>query len=202
MNLFSAFFYLFSTLTVASASMVVFSRNPVHSTLFLVLSFFNVAGLFVLLGAEFLAMTLILVYVGAVSVLFLFIVMMLDINFVKLNEGFMSYLPIGACVMGVLLIELFIAFGAWKGFPNAYNLLQAPIEEHLSNTEALGRVLYTRYVYHFQSAGLILLIAMIGAIVLTLRHKPGVLRQVVADQIARCPETSVEIRKVKSGQGI
>ena len=173
------FFYLFAGVCVASAVMVVTSRNPVHSVLFLILAFVNAAGLFVLLGAEFLAMILIVVYVGAVAVLFLFVVMMLDVDFAELREGFLSYLPIGALVGAVLLAELLLVVGGWVIAPGAGNA--APVAQNVSNTQAIGLVLYTRYVYFFEAAGLILLVAMIGAIVMTLQHKPQVKRQNIAD---------------------
>src|SRR5579862_1706872 len=164
------FFYLFAGVCVASAVMVVTSRNPVHSVLFLILAFVNAAGLFVLLGAEFLAMILIVVYVGAVAVLFLFVVMMLDVDFAELREGFLSYLPVGALVGAVLLAELLLVVGGWAIAPAGGNA--APVAQNVSNTQAIGLVLYTRYVYFFEVAGLILLVAMIGAIVMTLQHKP------------------------------
>ena len=198
------FFYVFAIITVASALMVISSRNPVHSVLFLILAFVNAAGLFLLLGAEFLAMILVVVYVGAVMVLFLFVVMMLDIDFAELREGFMQYLPIGALVGFILLAELIMVLGAWTLTPELVAHPHMPIPESsaMTNTEALGRVLYTDYVYFFQAAGMILLVAMVGAIVLTLRHKVGVKRQVIADQVARTPATAIEIRKVESGKGI
>jgi NADH-quinone oxidoreductase subunit J len=198
------FFYLFAGITVASAVMVIASRNPVHSVLFLILAFVNAAGLFVLLGAEFLAMILIVVYVGAVAVLFLFVVMMLDVDFAELREGFLNYLPVGALVGAVLLAELLVVVGAWAIGPDVVKAVASPIPApgDISNTQALGLVLYTRYVYFFQASGLILLVAMVGAIVLTLQHKPNVRRQRIADQVARVPATAVEIVKVKSGQGL
>ncbi len=196
------FFYLFASLCVASALMVIASRNPVHSVLFLILAFFNAAGLFLLLGAEFLAMILVVVYVGAVAVLFLFVVMMLDVDFVELREGFLQYLPIGALVGIVFLAEILLVVGAWSIGPNVPRVIAAPIQENITNTEAIGLVLYTRYLYFFQAAGLVLLVAMIGAIVLTLRHRESVKRQNIGEQVARGPATSIEIRKVKSGQGL
>ncbi len=196
------FFYLFSAVLVASAVMVIASRNPVHSVLFLILCFFNAAGLFILMGAEFLAMILVVVYVGAVAVLFLFVVMMLDVDFVELRQGMLNYLPVGGTIGLILLVELALVLGSWAVDPGAIKIAAAPTPGGLSNTEALGRILYTQYVYYFQAAGLVLLVAMIGAIVLTLRHKPGIKRQNVADQVARGPATSIEIRKVKPGQGI
>jgi NADH-quinone oxidoreductase subunit J len=198
------FFYLFAGIAVASAVMVVTSKNPVHSVLFLILAFVNAAGLFVLMGAEFLAMILIVVYVGAVAVLFLFVVMMLDVDFTELRQGFLNYLPVGALIGAVLLAELLVVLGAWAIGPDVAKAITSPIPPagDISNTQALGLVLYTRYVYFFQASGLILLVAMIGAIVLTLQHKPNVRRQNIADQVARSPATAVEIVKVKSGQGI
>ena len=182
--------------------MVIASRNPVHSVLFLILCFFNAAGLFILMGAEFLAMILVVVYVGAVAVLFLFVVMMLDVDFVELRQGMLNYLPVGGTIGLILLVELALVLGSWAVDPGAIKIAAAPTPGGMSNTEALGHILYTQYVYYFQAAGLVLLVAMIGAIVLTLRHKPGVKRQDVARQVARGPATSIEIRKVKPGQGI
>ena len=196
------FFYLFAAITVASAAMVISARNPVHSVLFLILAFVNAAGLFVLMGAEFLAMILIVVYVGAVAVLFLFVVMMLDVDFAELREGFLSYLPVGALVGAVLLAELLLVVGAWAIGPEVVKGVAAPIPGGVTNTEALGLVLYTRYVYFFQAAGVILLVAMIGAIVLTLHHKPQVRRQNIAEQVARNRAAAIEVVKVKSGQGL
>jgi NADH-quinone oxidoreductase subunit J len=197
------FFYLFSALAVASAVMVISSRNPVHSVLFLILCFFNAAGLFILLGAEFLAMILLVVYVGAVAVLFLFVVMMLDVDFVELRQGMLNYLPVGVVIGLIVVVELALVVGSWVIDAGATRIVSAaPTPSGVSNTEALGRILYTQYFYYFQAAGLVLLVAMIGAIVLTLRHKVGVRRQVVADQVARGPATAVELRKVKPGQGI
>ena len=198
------FFYLFAGFCVASAFMVIASRNPVHSVLFLILAFVNAAGLFLLLGAEFLAMILIVVYVGAVAVLFLFVVMMLDVDFAELREGFLQYLPMGALVGLVFLAEILLVVGAWSIGPGVPRVITAPIPpiEDISNTEAIGLVLYTRYLYYFQAAGLILLVAMIGAIVLTLRHKIGVKRQSIAEQVARTREASIEIRQVRPGQGL
>jgi NADH-quinone oxidoreductase subunit J len=198
------FFYLFAGMTVASAVMVITSRNPVHSVLFLILAFVNAAGLFVLLGAEFLAMILIVVYVGAVAVLFLFVVMMLDVDFAELRQGVLNYLPIGALVGAVLLAELLVLVGAWVIGPDVSKAITAPIPapSDISNTQALGLVLYTRYVYFFEAAGVILLVAMIGAIVLTLQHKPNVRRQNIAEQVARTRSAAIEIVKVKPGQGL
>jgi NADH-quinone oxidoreductase subunit J len=195
------FFYLFAAITVASAVMVISARNPVHSVLFLILAFVNAAGLFVLMGAEFLAMILIVVYVGAVAVLFLFVVMMLDVDFAEFREGFLSYLPVGALVGAILLAELLVVVGAWTIGPDVVKGVAAPIPSGVSNTEALGLVLYTRYVYYFQAAGVILLVAMIGAIVLTLQHK-NVKRQSIAEQVARNRASAIDVVKVKSGQGL
>ncbi len=200
----AAFFYVFAGICIASAVMVIASKNPVHSVLFLILAFVNAAGLFVLMGAEFLAMILIVVYVGAVAVLFLFVVMMLDVDFAELRQGFLNYLPVGGVIAFIFLIELLLVLGAWAVGPGVARTITSPIPniDTLSNTAALGHVLYTRYVYYFQAAGLVLLVAMIGAIVLTLRHKPNVKRQNVADQVARTKATAIEIRQVRPGQGI
>jgi NADH-quinone oxidoreductase subunit J len=197
-------FYLFALVAVAAGVMVISARNPVHSVLFLILAFFNGAGLFVLMGAEFLAMILVVVYVGAVAVMFLFVVMMLDINFAELRQGFSRYLPVGALIGLVLLAELLVILGAWTLAPEpaATALTEAPTPDRLTNTEALGHLLYTHYLFLFQAAGVVLLIAMIGAIVLTLRRRPGVRRQDIGDQVARDPKTSVELRKVPVGKGI
>ena len=196
------FFYLFSAFAVASAVMVIASRNPVHSVLFLILCFFNAAGLFILLGAEFLAMILVVVYVGAVAVLFLFVVMMLDVDFVELRQGMLNYLPVGGTIGLIVLVELALVAGSWIVDPATTKTIGSPTPDGVTNTEALGRILYTQYIYYFQAAGLVLLVAMIGAIVLTLRHKEGIKRQSVASQVARSPATAIEIRKVKPGQGI
>jgi NADH-quinone oxidoreductase subunit J len=195
-------FYVFSTVLIAAALMVVSARNPVHSVLFLILAFFNAAALFVLLGAEFLAMVLVVVYVGAVAVLFLFVVMMLDIDFTELRQGFLNYLPIGLLVGAVLLAELVILGSAWVVSPGATTVAAHPTPTDITNTEALGRILYTNYVHVFQGAGMILLVAMIGAIVLTLRHREGVKRQNVYTQVARRREQAVELRKVRPGEGL
>ena len=192
----SFFFYLFATATCLASLMVVSSRNPVHSVLFLILAFFNAAGLFILLQAEFLAMLLVVVYVGAVAVLFLFVVMMLDINFVELREGFQKYRTLGIVIGVVLLAELFTTF-----FQLASDSGSLPEATGIHNTAQLGRVLYTDYIYLFQLAGLILLVAMIGAIALTLRSRPGVKRQTIADQNSRRREDTVRLAKVKSGEG-
>jgi len=200
------FFYLFASICVASAVMVIAAKNPVHSVLFLILAFVNAAGLFVLLGAEFLAMILVIVYVGAVAVLFLFVVMMLDVDFTALRQGFLEYLPVGALIGIVFFIELLIMLAVGTGAfgTGAGRAIAEPIPplSDVTNTEALGLVLYTKYVYYFEAAGLVLLVAMIGAIVLTLRHKPNVKRQNIADQVARTKATSISIRKVQPGQGI
>src|SRR5918999_1008226 len=195
------FFYLFAVLSVFAGFMVIVAKNPVHGVLYLNLAFFNAAGLFVLLGAEFLAMMLVIVYVGAVAVLFLFVVMMLDVNFAELRAGFIKNAPLGAAVGLLMLAELLLLIGFYVVRPGALATPTAPIPSTgaVTNTAALGRVLYTNYVYFFQGAGLILLVAMIGAIVLTLRHKEGVKRQSIAAQVARGKETAVEIVKVAPG---
>ena len=196
------FFYLFALAAIASAMLVITARNPVHSVLYLILCFFNAAGLFVLLGAEFLAMILVVVYVGAVAVLFLFVVMMLDVDFVELREGMAKYLPVGGVIGLILLVEMILLVGTWTIAPDLISHASAPIEGDITNTQAIGQILYTKYVFFFQMAGLILLIAMVGAIVLTMRHKPNVKRQVIADQVARGPATAVEVKQVKSGEGL
>ncbi len=197
-------FYMFATVAIAAGVMVISARNPVHSVLFLIAAFFNAAGLFVLMGAEFLAMILVIVYVGAVAVLFLFVVMMLDINFVEMRQGFLHYLPIGGLIGVILLIELLFVFASWTVTPDAGNVAALPMFDLAedSNTRALGRLLYTKYIYFFQAAGLVLLVAMIGAIVLTLRPRKGVRRQKVPDQLRRTRAESVEIKKVETGKGI
>jgi NADH-quinone oxidoreductase subunit J len=198
------FFYLFGGLCVAAAFMVIAARNPVHSVLFLILAFVNAAGLFILLGAEFLAMILVIVYVGAVLVLFLFVVMMLDVNFAELRQGFLQYLPVGAFVGIIMLIELVLVVLSWVIGPEAQQAVAAPIPPlaKMLNTEALGHILYTRYVYFFQAAGIVLLVAMIGAIVLTLHHKPRVRRQNIAGQVARNKASAIDIVQVRPGQGV
>jgi NADH-quinone oxidoreductase subunit J len=196
------FFYLFASVAIASAVMVISSRNPVHSVLFLILCFVNAAGLFILMGAEFLAMILIVVYVGAVAVLFLFVVMMLDVDFVELRQGMLNYMPIGGSIGLIVLVELALVVFSWVLSPTALKSAASPPASGVTNTQALGEILYTKYVYYFEASGLILLVAMIGAIVLTLRHKQGVKRQDVSAQVARSPATAVEVVKVKSGQGI
>ncbi len=195
-------FYVFSSVLIAAALMVVSARNPVHSVLFLILAFFNAAALFVLLGAEFLAMVLVVVYVGAVAVLFLFVVMMLDIDFAELRQGFLNYMPIGLLVGAVLLAELVVLGGAWVITPAATAAAAHPTPAGVTNTEALGRILYTNYVHVFQGAGMVLLVAMIGAIVLTLRHREGVKRQNVTTQVGRRRDQAVELRKVRPGEGL
>ena len=197
-------FYLFAAVAVASGVMVISARNPVHSVLFLILAFFNAAALFVLMGAEFLAMVLVIVYVGAVAVLFLFVVMMLDINYVELRQGFLQYLPIGGLIGLVLLIELVLVFGAWVVAPEAGTAIADPTPAlvETTNAHALGAVLYTKYAYLFQAAGLILLVAMIGAIVLTHRAREGVRKQRIGAQLARRRAETVELRKVRSREGI
>lgn len=197
-------FYLFATITVAAGFMVIAARNPVHSVLFLILAFFNSAALFVLMGAEFVAFILVIIYVGAVAVLFLFVVMMLDIDFAELRRGFLQYLPVGALVGIILLIELLLVFGSWYVAPEAAGVLGAPAPaiSEVHNTRALGQIIYTQYVYLFQAAGMILFVAMIGAIVLTLRHKPNIKRQVVRNQVGRKREDAVEMKKVEPGQGL
>ena len=197
-------FYLFAICACVAGFMVVLSRNPVHSVLWLILAFFSAAGLFVLQGAEFVAMLLVVVYVGAVAVLFLFVVMMLDVDFAELRQGFQQYLPIGGLIGAIFLIELLLVVGSWSIDPG---LVQAPLgnvasAENVTNAQALGRVIYTDYAYFFQIAGLILLVAMIGAIVLTLRDRPGVKRQNIAVQNARTQATAIETRKVPSRQGV
>jgi NADH-quinone oxidoreductase subunit J len=192
----AVFFYLFALIAVASAFMVISARNPVHSVLFLILTFFNAAGLFLLTGAEFLALILLVVYVGAVMVLFLFVVMMLDVDFAELKSGALQYAPIGALVGIVLAAELIVVLGGYTFAPQLATTVTQPIPDLAarSNTAALGDILYTNYLYYFQISGLILLVAMIGAIVLTLRHKPNVKRQSIAEQVAR--------KKVETGKGL
>ena len=197
-------FYVFAAIAVAAGVMVVSARNPVHSVLFLILTFFTTAALFVLIGAEFLAMVLVVVYVGAVAVLFMFVVMMLDINFVEMREGFLQYMPIGVLVGIILLVELLMVLGTASMSPEVLATGTEPIPDiaHRQNTAAIGDVIYTKYIYLFQAAGMILLIAMVGAIVLTLRQRPGVKKQNIAEQVYRRREDSVELKKVQPGQGI
>jgi NADH-quinone oxidoreductase subunit J len=196
------FFYLFSAVTIGAALMVIAARNPVHSVLYLILAFVNAAGLFMLAGAEFLALILIVVYVGAVMVLFLFVVMMLDVDFAELREGFLNYLPVGSLVALVFLAELLIVLGGWAFAPETGAATIAPPAGVVANTLALGRLLYTDYILYFQAAGGVLLVAMIGAIVLTLRHKQGVKRQSAAVQVGRDPRTAVRLHDVEPGRGI
>ena len=196
-------FYLFSAVTVFAAVMVISSKNPVHSVLFLILAFFNSAGLFVLLGAEFLAMILVVVYVGAVAVLFMFVVMMLDINIAELKQGFLQYLPLGGVVGLILLLELILALGGFIISSQSQSSIAAPRPNanEVTNTEAIGNLIYTNYIYFFQAAGLILLVAMIGAIVLTHRSRENVRKQNISDQINRRPQDTIEIKKVTTGSG-
>lgn len=200
----AVFFYLFAFVAVASAFMVISARNPVHSVLFLILTFVNAAGLFLLAGAEFLAMILLVVYVGAVAVLFLFVVMMLDVDFAELKSGALQYAPVGAFVGLILAAELVVVLGGYAFSPRLAGDVAKPIPDLAvrSNTAALGDILYTDYIYYFQIAGMVLLVAMIGAIVLTLRHKAGVKRQSISAQVARTPATAIEVKKVETGRGI
>ncbi len=193
-------FYIFSAILIAAAFMVIAARNPVHSVLFLILAFFNAAALFVMLGAEFLAMILVVVYVGAVAVLFLFVVMMLDVDFSELRQGAQQYLLPGLVVGGLLALELIFVVAMRWGFASQA-VMAAATPAGVSNTVALGHILYTDYVYYFEVAGLVLLVAMIGAIVLTLRHRPGVRRQSVWKQVSRTTENSMDVVDVKPGQG-
>ncbi len=197
-------FYVFAFTTVAAAVLVISAKNPVHSVLFLILAFFNSAGLFVLMGAEFLAMILVVVYVGAVAVLFMFVVMMLDINFVELRQGFLQYLPLGGLIGLVLLIELVVIVGGHALSPEtaASGARPMPAPDVTANTQALGELFYTHYIYLFQGAGMILLVAMIGAIVLTHRRREGVRKQRIGDQIARRAEESIELHDIPTGKGI
>ncbi len=200
----SIIFYIFSTVAVIGALNVILQRNPVHSVLWLILTFFNSAALFVLLGAEFIAMVLVVVYVGAVAVLFLFVVMMLDINITIMREGFLKYLPIASIILLIFLIELITVFiGAYSG-EDLFVLTREPIPDPLlvTNTESIGNILYTDYIYLFQSAGIVLLVAMIGAIVLTHRHRPGMKRQNISKQVERSPKDTLEVIKVDTGKGI
>ncbi len=195
-------FYMFSSIAVLSAFMVIAARNPVHSVLYLILTFFNAAALFLLLGAEFLAMILVIVYVGAVAVLFLFVVMMLNINYVEMREGFLHYLPIGALIALIVLVELVFVLGAWTLAPEVVVASAAPPVTEMSNIAALGSVIFTQYVYAFQASGMILLVAMVGSIVLTLRQRDGVKKQNIADQVRRRAKDAIEIKKVNVGEGI
>ncbi len=205
MGLSAFFFYIFAILSVLAGAMVIIAKNPVHAVLFLILAFFNAAGLFILLGAEFLAMVLVIVYVGAVAVLFLFVVMMLDVDFAALRAGFIRNAPLAALIGGIVLVELVMVVGFAYIRPDVAGVAAAPIPSvgsGITNTEALGRLIYTRYIFYFQGAGLILLVAMIGAIVLTLRHKSGVKRQSLANQAARDQKSAIEVVKVQPGQAI
>jgi NADH-quinone oxidoreductase subunit J len=197
-------FWVFASILLASATMVVTARNPVHAVLFLILAFFNAAGLFLLMGAEFLAMILVIVYVGAVAVLFLFVVMMLDVDFAQWREGFQRYAPVGAAIGAILLVQLILVATAWSIAPEALRLSAAPRPDpaQVTNAEALGRVLYTQYVFLFQASGMVLLVAMIGAIVLTLRDRPGTRKQVIADQLARRAEETLVMAKVAPGAAL
>jgi len=197
-------FYAFASVLVLSAIMVITAKNPVHSVLFLILAFFNAAGLFVLLGAEFVAMILVIVYVGAVAVLFLFVVMMLDISFADLRKGAMQFVPVGLLFGGILLAELVMLYLVWETAPEAGINAASPVDagSSLTNAEALGQILYTQYLFPFQVSGLILLVSMIGAIVLTLRTRSGVLRQKVGNQVSRTIDETMEIRKVTTGAGV
>jgi NADH-quinone oxidoreductase subunit J len=197
-------FYVFGVVAVASGVMVISARNPVHSVLFLILAFFNAAGLFVLMGAEFLAMILVVVYVGAVAVLFLFVVMMLDINYAELRKGLLQYLPIGGLIGLILFVELVLVVGTWAAAPEAGAApgVPLPAPEQVHNTKALGNVMYTDYIYLFQAAGLVLLVAMVGAIVLTLREREGVRRQSIARQVSRRRADSVELKDMPTGSGV
>lgn len=197
-------FYFFAIIGVTSALLVVIARNPVHSVLWLILAFFSTAGLFILMGAEFVAMLLVIVYVGAVAVLFLFVVMMLDVDFAELKGGIQRFMPLGLLIGLILLIELGLVFGHWQMAENADALLQSPTPElsQAHNTIALGQLIYTDYIYLFQASGLILLVAMIGAIVLTLRHRTDIKRQNVMQQMHRDPAKAMELKDVKSGQGL
>jgi NADH-quinone oxidoreductase subunit J len=200
----AVFFYLFAFVAVAAGFMVISARNPVHSVLYLILTFFNAAALFLLTGAEFLAMILLVVYVGAVAVLFLFVVMMLDVDFAELKQGALQYAPIGALVGLILAAELIVVAGGYAFAPQLAATVAQPTPDIATrhNTAALGDILYTDYLFHFQISGLVLLVAMVGAIVLTLRHKAGVRRQSISAQVARTPATAIEIKKVETGKGI
>ncbi|MEO1563368.1 MAG: NADH-quinone oxidoreductase subunit J [Pseudomonadota bacterium] len=197
-------FYVFSTVAVVSAFLVVMARNPVHSVLWLILTFFSAAALFVLMGAEFVAMLLAIVYVGAVAVLFLFVVMMLDVDFAELKAGFSEYGPVGVLIVVILMVELGFVYGTWQYADDARNLRQTvtPDANEVHNTEALGQVIYTDYIYMFQASGLILLVAMIGAIVLTMRHRENIKRQDASQQMYRDPANALAMKDVKPGQGL
>jgi len=194
-------FYVLSAVAVAAGVMVISARNPVHSVLFLILAFFNAAGLFVLLGAELLAMILVIVYVGAVAVLFMFVVMMLDINFIRLREGYLQYLPVGGLIGLILLVELVLVAGTWTLSPQEQGMAaEQPTPLTVTNVEALGDLFYTSYFYLFQAVGFILLVAMVSAITLTLRSRPDTRRQSIAEQVTR--EQTVELRKITPGGGV
>lgn len=198
------FFYLFAFIAVAAAFMVISARNPVHAVLWLILTFFNAAALFLLTGAEFLAMILLVIYVGAVAVLFLFVVMMLDVDFAELKRGALQYAPAGAMIGLILAAELIVVLGGYAFNPQLAATVAQPTPplEVRENTAAIGDILYTDFVFFFQIAGLVLLVAMIGAIVLTLRHKEGAKRQDVSAQVRRNPATAIEVRKVETGKGL
>ena len=198
----SLMFYLFAFVTVASAVMVITAKNPVHSVLFLILAFFNAAAIFLLQGAEFLAMILVIVYVGAVAVLFLFVVMMLDINFQTFQRGFVKYLPLGLAVAIILAIELIVALLGWQSGAIGLSVTETPALTEVSNTEAIGNIIYTHYIYLFQGAGMILLVAMLGAISLTLRSRIGVKRQRIASQVDRSTADEVTLVQVPTGSGV
>jgi NADH-quinone oxidoreductase subunit J len=204
MTLTAIAFYLMALVTIVAGFGVVSAKNPVHSVLWLILAFFSAAGLFVLMGAEFLAMLLVVVYVGAVAVLFLFVVMMLDVDFAQLRQGFARYMPVGLVIAGVLATEMILVSTtvAGRGAARDAAMPMAAGASGVTNAEAIGRVLYTDYIYFFQAAGLVLLVAMIGAIVLTLRHKPGVRRQVIMDQVLRTPKTGMRVVTLKPGEGV
>lgn len=195
-------FYVFAVILIISALLVITARNPVHSVLFLILCFFNASGLFVLIGAEFIGMIMAIVYVGAVAVLFLFVVMMLDVDFAGLRKGAMQYLPVGLLIGVMLLAELGFIYAAWNVQDIALNNAMAPINESVSNTKGIGQVLYTDYIFAFQLSGVVLLVAMIGAISLTLRHRPNVKRQNIREQLATTSKDAVGLQKVKTGEGI
>ena len=195
-------FYLFATILIAAAALTILSRNPVHSVLWLILAFFNAAGLMLILGAEFIAALLVIVYVGAVAVLFLFVVMMLDIDFAEMRSGFVRYLPFGALLAVVLAAELIFALGAWQAGSVQLALRAAPIDPAISNTQAIGELLYTRYIFLFEAAGIVLLVAMIGAIVLTNRPRSGVRRQNVDAQNARRPQDATRLVDAPVGEGV
>ena len=195
-------FYLFASIVVASGTMVILARNPVHSVLWLILAFFNAAGLMVLLSAEFVAMLLVIVYVGAVAVLFLFVVMMLDIDFAALRAGFVSYFPLGGAIAAVLLVELVLGIAAWNAGDLALSQRIAPVNGETPNIQAIGELLYTRYIFLFEAAGLILLVAMIGAIVLTHRARGGVRTQNIDQQVRRRPQDAVRNVDQPVGQGV